>query len=72
MEYFVAESYKNFIYDITKAYKNDNGKLVVDAKRKCNRCNGSGIAISHVENGVPVPYINDNGVCYGCEGRGYE
>ena len=72
MEYFVAESYKDFIYDITKAYKNDNCKLVVDAKRKCNRCNGTGIAISHVENGVPVPYINDNGVCYGCEGRGYE
>lgn len=71
MEYYVAESFKDYIYDITKAYKNDADKLVVDARNKCNRCNGSGLAISHIENGKPIPYLNDNGICYACEGKGF-
>ena len=71
MEYYVAESFKDYVYDITKAYKNDANKLVVDAKNKCNRCNGSGLAISHIENGKPIPYLNDNGICYACEGKGF-
>lgn len=71
MEYYVAESFKDYIYDIAKAYKNDANKLVVDAKNKCNRCNGSGLAISHIENGKPIPYLNDNGICYACEGKGF-
>lgn len=71
MEYFVADSFKHYVYDITKAYKNSSGKMVVKAKNKCDRCNGTGIAISHIENGVPIPYINDNGICYACNGVGY-
>lgn len=71
MEYYVAESFKDYVYDITKAYKNDANKLVVDAKNKCNRCNGSGLAISHIKNGKPIPYLNDNGICYACEGKGF-
>lgn len=71
MEYHVAKSYEHFHYDITKAYKNSKGKMVVDVKEPCNRCNGSGIAISHVCNGQPIPYVNDGGICYGCNGAGY-
>ena len=71
MEYYVADSYTNYTYDITKAYKNDANKLVVDAKNKCNRCNGSGFAFSHIENGKPIPYFNDNGICYACNGKGF-
>lgn len=70
MEYYVAQSFENYNYDISKAYKNASGKLVVDATDKCNRCNGSGIAISHIENGRLIPYVNDGGVCYACNGKG--
>ena len=69
--YRVAKSYEGFEFDIKKAYKNSKGKMVVDAKKPCSRCNGSGIAISHVCNGQPIPYVNDGGVCYGCNGTGY-
>ena len=69
-KYFVADSYINFEFDVDKAYKNNYGKLVVDAKNKCDRCNGSGIAISHIENGCPIPYMNDGGICYACNGKG--
>ena len=71
MEYRVAKSYEHFHYDITKAYKNSKGKMVVDVKEPCSRCNGSGIAISHVCNGQPIPYVNEGGICYGCNGTGY-
>lgn len=71
MKYFVADSYENFKFDVNKAYNNSQGKLVVNAKNKCNRCNGSGLAISHIENGKPIPYLNDNGICYACEGKGF-
>ena len=71
MEYHVAKSYEHFHYDITKAYKNSKGKMVVDVKEPCSRCNGSGIAISHVCNGQPIPYVNDGGICYSCNGTGY-
>lgn len=33
----VARSYINYSYDLTKAYKNNSGKLVVDASCKCDR-----------------------------------
>lgn len=69
--YRVAKSYEGFEFDIKKAYKNSKGKMVVDAKEPCSRCNGSGIAISHVCNGQPIPYVNDGGICYGCNGTGY-
>ena len=66
----VANSYVGYEYDETKAYEK-NGKMYVSARCKCDRCNGSGIAISHVCNGQPVPYVNDGGVCYSCNGAGY-
>lgn len=66
----VANSYVGYEYDETKAYEK-NGKMYVSARCKCDRCNGSGIAISHVCNGQPVPYINDGGICYSCNGAGY-
>ena len=66
----VAKSYVGYEYDETKAYEK-NGKIYVSARCKCDRCNGSGIAISHVCNGQPVPYVNDGGICYSCNGAGY-
>ena len=66
----VAKSYEGYEYDETKAYEK-NGKMYVSARCKCDRCNGSGIAISHVRNGQPVPYVNDGGICYSCNGAGY-
>ena len=66
----VANSYVGYEYDETKAYEK-NGKMYVSARCKCDRCNGSGIAISHVCNGQPVPYVNDGGICYSCNGAGY-
>lgn len=71
MNYKTAKTYEKYEFDINKAYANDKGRLVVDARCKCDRCNGSGIAISRIENGQPVPYINDNGICYRCQGAGY-
>ena len=66
----VAKYYVGYEYDETKAYEK-NGKMYVSARCKCDRCNGSGIAISHVCNGQPVPYVNDGGICYSCNGAGY-
>ena len=66
----VANSYVGYEYDETKAYEK-NGKMYVSARCKCDRCNGSGITISHVCNGQPVPYVNDGGICYSCNGAGY-
>lgn len=66
----VAKSYVGYEYDETKAYEK-NGKMYVSARCKCDRCNGSGIAISHVCNDQPVPYVNDGGICYSCNGAGY-
>lgn len=66
----VAKSYVGYEYDETKAYEK-NGKMYVSARCKCDKCNGSGIAISHVCNGQPVPYVNDGGICYSCNGAGY-
>ena len=66
----VAKSYVGYEYDETKAYEK-NGKMYVSARCKCDRCNGSGIAISHVCNGQPIPYVNDGGICYSCNGAGY-
>ena len=70
MEYFVADIYKNFSYDINKTYKNDKGNLVVDAKEKCPKCGGSGIFAARVENGHIIPHPAYNGVCLKCDGNG--
>ena len=69
MEYFVADSYKG--YKLVGTPFEKSGKLYSKARCKCDRCNGSGIAISHIENGMPVPYVNDGGICYACNGAGY-
>ena len=70
MEYFVADTYKDFTYDINKAYKNIKGNLVVDAKEKCPRCGGNGIFAARVENRHIVPHPAYNGVCLQCDGNG--
>lgn len=64
-----AKSYSNYSYDITKAYKNSAGKLVVDAQCKCDRCI-KGIFPSRIENGKPVPFPVAQGVCFKCGGTG--
>jgi hypothetical protein len=66
----VANSFKGFDFDLEKAYKNESGKLVVDAKCKCDRCGGSGVYASRVENGEIVPHPAFGGVCLKCDGRG--
>lgn len=65
----VARSYINYSYDLTKAYKNNSGKLVVDASCKCDRC-VKGIFPSRVENDQIVPHPNANGICFKCNGTG--
>lgn len=36
----------------------------------CDRCGGSGIMASRVENGHIIPIPVDNGICYKCNGKG--
>lgn len=66
----VAKSYSSFSFDETKAYKNKNGKLVVDASCRCGRCR-NGVFICRVENGQPIPHPNAGGVCFACGGSGF-
>lgn len=47
-------------------------QLVEDAGLRCDRCGGTGYAISHVHNGEPVPHRPENGICYRCDGNGRE
>lgn len=68
MAYYVANSYKNYDYDETKAYEK-NGRLYVQASCKCDRCT-KGIYVTRVENGMPIPHPNANGVCFKCGGKG--
>lgn len=70
VKYFVADSYKNYKYDITKAYRNNNGKLVVKAKISCPRCGGTGIYAVGVENGHIKPHPCFNGICLQCGSTG--
>lgn len=69
MEYFTADTYKTW-KRIGQPF-DKNGKLYTRVKDICDKCNGTGIAISHVENGVPIPYVNDEGICYCCDGVGF-
>lgn len=69
MNYFVADSYKNYTFDETKAYEK-SGKLYVDATCKCDRCT-HGVYVTRVENGVPVPHPAYGGVCLKCGGSGF-
>ena len=69
-KYYTATTYKNW-ERVGKPFSNDKNNLCTKVKQKCDRCNGSGLAISHIENGKPIPYLNDNGICYACEGKGF-
>lgn len=71
MEYFVAPSYKNY-QRVGDPYLNDKGKLVTKVTCKCERCGGSGIYASRVENGEIVPFPAFGGVCLKCNGSGWE
>lgn len=64
----LAESYKSYSFDETKAY-NKGGKLYVKATCKCDRC-FKGVYVTRVENGQPVPHPNAQGVCFKCGGSG--
>lgn len=66
----VANSYKNYTFDFNNAYTNDKGKLVVDARVKCDRCT-KGVFISRIENGQLIPHPNARGVCFKCNGAGF-
>lgn len=65
----VANSYKGYTFDETKAYEK-GGKLYVHATCKCDRC-VKGVFVSRIENGHIVPHPAYNGVCLRCGGSGY-
>ena len=66
MEYYVAESYKG--YKLIGEPFEKSGKLYTLAETKCDKCGGTGIIASRVENGHIVPIPVANGVCFKCEG----
>ena len=68
MEYFVADSYKNF-ERIGEPFEK-SGKMYTKARCKCDRC-VKGVYVSRIENGQPVPHHAYNGVCLKCGGTGY-
>lgn len=65
----VAKSYANWMYDLTKAYQNMNGKLVVNATCKCDNC-VNGVFPCGTENGKIKPHPYAGGVCFKCGGEG--
>lgn len=65
----VANSFKDYSFEFNNAYKNDKGKLVVDAWCKCDRCT-KGVYVSRVENGQLIPHPYAEGVCFKCGGSG--
>ena len=67
----VADSYKNYEYDETKAF-DKGGKPYVKATCKCDRCGGTGIYAVGVENGHIKPHPAYDGVCLKCNGSGIE
>ena len=68
MEYFVADSYKNF-ERIGEPFEK-SGKMYTKARTQCVRCI-KGVYVSRIENGQPIPHPNANGVCFSCGGTGY-
>lgn len=70
MEWFTAKSYEN--WDRVGQPYEKGGKMYSRVKTKCDRCGGTGIMASRVENGVIIPIPVDNGICYKCLGRKYE
>ena len=68
MEYYVADSYKYFTR-VGEPFERE-GKMYTNLSCKCDRCGGTGIYATRVENGYPVPHPAYNGVCLKCEGTG--
>jgi len=68
MEYYVADSYKNF--DRVGEPIEKDGKLYTNVECKCDRCGGTGIFATRVENGHRVPHPAYGGVCLKCDGVG--
>lgn len=68
MEYYVADSYKDYERVGEPFEKND--KLYTTVKTKCDRC-VDGIYPLGVMNDHIVPSPVDNGVCYKCHGTGF-
>lgn len=69
MEYFVADTFKNW-EKIGEPFE-ENGKMYQNVKEKCPRCGGFGIIVSRVENDQLIPIPVDNGICYLCKGAKY-
>ena len=68
MDYYVADTYRN-MERIGDPFEK-NGKLYTEVAATCDRCGGSGVFASHVENGHIVPHPAYNGVCLKCGGAG--
>ena len=63
---FKPENYKK-LHLLTN---HKNGNQTYEFECACDRCGGYGKAISHMCNGQPVFYAQDNGICYKCLGSG--
>lgn len=68
-EYTVAPSYKD--WETVGTPLVENGKMYTKIKKRCDRC-VNGVYVCRIENGMPVPHPNCNGVCFQCGGTGYE
>jgi len=64
-KWMVAPSYQN-----AKILTVNEETRKAEIEETCDRCGGSGIIVSRVENGVPIPIPVDGGVCYKCNGEG--
>lgn len=69
MEYFTADTYKN--WERIKQPYDKNGKLYTKVKTSCSRCGGTGYYAIGVENGQLKLHPAYNGICLQCEGVGY-
>ena len=61
----VAPSYK---YAKILTVNENERKAYIE--EKCDRCGGTGIIASRVENGHIIPIPVDGGICYKCNGEG--
>jgi hypothetical protein len=69
MEWYVAPSYKSAKILVIK--EESSNKAHIKIEEKCDRCGGTGIIASRVENGHIIPIPVDGGICYKCNGAGY-
>ena len=67
--YDTAKTYRTW-ERVSEPYRNENDKLVIDVKHTCDKCGGTGLIASRVENNQIVPISRDNGICYRCAGTG--